>query len=555
MRLRSLGDIMPVTRLARFIILLALAGCVTFILGHSACASDRVFAYYYPWYANPAFDGYWFHWNDAGFTPPDDITSNYYPSLGAYSVNDSAARSQHMAWAAQAGVGIIVSSWWGRTSFENAAAPGVLDAAAAQGLKVCFHLEPYGGRTAASTRDDIAYIYSTYGSHPAFLRVSRPTKWGPSGAARGVFFVFAPGDITDANWRTMLNGIRGTGNDAIVLASGGVDWIDRCHFDGIYLYAHQVGSDGSDLASLSEQVSALNSIFCAGVGPGFIHTRIGGTINKPRTPAGYDTMWRYAVDAAPEWLGITSFNEWHEGTQIEPAVPKTIPEFTYLSYEGHYGRYGADAETIYITRTRAWVDALEHDYIFEDVWPVYWAFRQIEAIYREGITGGCLVTPLLYCPEARVTRGQIAAFLTRAMGLAPLSPGAPTFADVAPEHPFYGCIEALYDAGITAGCYYDPGPPEVRRYCPTSTVTRGQMSVFLARATGLSPVYPGVPTFEDVPADHPTFGYIEAIYAAAVTSGCYYNAGPPEIRRYCPTTSVSRAQMAMFLTRAFSIPL
>ena len=536
-----------VAALAACCLLLALCTCVV--------ASQRVFAYYYPWYANPTFDGHWFHWNDAGFNPPDDVTSNYYPVLGAYSVNDPAARAQHMTWAASAGIGVIVSSWWGRASFENAAALGVLDAAAAHGLKVCFHLEPYGGRTAASLRDDIAYIYATCGNHPAFLRVTRPTRWGSSGSPRGVFFVFAPGDITDANWRATLDAIRGTANDAIVLGSGGVDLINRCHFDGIYLYAYQVGSDGSDLASLKQQVLALNSIFCAGVGPGFINTRIGGTINKPRSPAQYDTMWRYAVQTNPEWLGITSFNEWHEGTQIEPAIPKTIPGFTYLDYEGHYGRFGGAAQTAYVDRTAAWVDTLEHNYTFDDVWPVDWAFHEIEAIYREGITSGCADAPKRYCPSGAVTRAQMAVFIARAMGLAPLNPPTPTFEDVPPGSFAYGYIEAIYQAAVTAGCYYDPGPPEVRRFCATALVTRGQMATFLARATGLAPIYPPTPTFDDVPSNHPSFGYVEAIYAAGVTSGCSYDAGPPEVRRYCAATNLSRAAMAVFLTRAFAIPL
>ena len=48
-------------------------------------------------------------------------------------------------------------------------------------------------------------------------------------------------------------------------------------------------------------------------------------------------------------VSITSFNEWHEGTQIEPAIPNAITDFTYLSYE-------PDSPDIYLTLTRTWVD-------------------------------------------------------------------------------------------------------------------------------------------------------------------------------------------------------
>jgi glycoprotein endo-alpha-1,2-mannosidase len=46
----------------------------------------------------------------------------------------------------------------------------------------------------------------------------------------------------------------------------------------------------------------------------------------------YEEMMKNAVDTNPDFIGITSFNEWFEGTQIEPAVPKTIPSYTYEDY-------------------------------------------------------------------------------------------------------------------------------------------------------------------------------------------------------------------------------
>lgn len=53
-----------------------------------------------------------------------------------------------------------------------------------------------------------------------------------------------------------------------------------------------------------------------------------------------------AADADPDFIGITSFNEWHEGTQIEPAIPKEIPSYTYEDY-------GTDTDPLfYIIKTR-----------------------------------------------------------------------------------------------------------------------------------------------------------------------------------------------------------
>jgi hypothetical protein len=60
------------------------------------------------------------------------------------------------------------------------------------------------------------------------------------------------------------------------------------------------------------------------------------------------------------------------------------------------------------------------------------------------------------------------------------APATATFTDVPTSHPFFRFIEALVDAGITAGC--NVSPP---RYCPDTFVTRGQMAVFISKALGL----------------------------------------------------------------------
>jgi hypothetical protein len=91
-----------------------------------------------------------------------------------------------------------------------------------------------------------------------------------------------------------------------------------------------------------------------------------------------------------------------------------------------------------------------------------------------GITEGC--APRRFCPDDRVTRGQMAAFLGRALKLpAPATPIV--FAD-ARGHLFEGAISRLAHAGITVGC----NPPTNNRFCPDSFVTRGQMAAFLVRA-------------------------------------------------------------------------
>ena len=98
-------------------------------------------------------------------------------------------------------------------------------------------------------------------------------------------------------------------------------------------------------------------------------------------------------------------------------------------------------------------------------------------------------------------------------------------------------IEWLYNAGITTGC-----SPTL--FCPTARVTRAQMALFLDRALDL----PAATTdyFDD---DDGKTGEvsINALAKAGITGGC----GP---RRFCPSSYVTRAQMAMFLDRALALP-
>jgi glycoprotein endo-alpha-1,2-mannosidase len=315
------------------------------------------------------------HWQQNNHVPPDDIASNYFPKLGAYSSNDRAVVDQHMAWIAQAGVGVVVTSWWGIGSYEDQAVPMLLDSAAAHGLKVAFAIEGMesGRVTVSQVKSEIEYIYKKYGSHQAFFRVSRPTKYGPSSNPRGVFYIFNAMGIHDGKrnatpeeWRRMLDSIRGTPFDAFVLGQpADMSWIDAAHFDGLFTYDVFPDPDPNQPQTLPNQFRSLNAevarrggMFVPSVGPGYVDRRAKGT-NRFKDRANgrrYDEYWERAIDSGAEWITITSFNEWHEGTQIEPAVPKSIPGFTYLNYEGAYELRGAQAELAYIERTRQMVD-------------------------------------------------------------------------------------------------------------------------------------------------------------------------------------------------------
>jgi glycoprotein endo-alpha-1,2-mannosidase len=70
----------------------------------------------------------------------------------------------------------------------------------------------------------------------------------------------------------------------------------------------------------------------------------------------YDDWWKRVIASNPDAVAIISFNEWHEGTQIEPSIPITEGRYRYLSYEGAYGKTGTTSHESYLRRARRWID-------------------------------------------------------------------------------------------------------------------------------------------------------------------------------------------------------
>ena len=175
----------------------------------------------------------------------------------------------------------------------------------------------------------------------------------------------------------------------------------------------------------------------------------------------------------------------------------------------------------------------------------------IKAFYDTGITVGCSQTPKLYCPDNPVTRGEMAVFIERALGnFSPTPSPSGMFTDV--PYPglesFTPFIEQYYNDGLTVGCSQSP-----LMYCPQNNVTRGEMAVFIERALGnFAPTPSPTGMFTDVP--YPGLEsftpFIEQFYNDGITVGCSQSP-----LKYCPQNNVTRGEMAVFIVRAFGIPL
>jgi hypothetical protein len=173
-------------------------------------------------------------------------------------------------------------------------------------------------------------------------------------------------------------------------------------------------------------------------------------------------------------------------------------------------------------------------------------YRFVETLLHTGVTGGCGGSN--FCPSGSTTREAMAVFVLVAKEGAGYTPPActtPIFADVPATSPFCRYVEELYRRGVVGGCGVNP-----LRYCPTAVATREQMSVFLLRTLdpAMNPPACTVKPFEDVPVESPFCRWITQLVQMGITGGCAQGL-------YCPTGTVTRDQMGVFLTTTFSLLL
>jgi len=183
---------------------------------------------------------------------------------------------------------------------------------------------------------------------------------------------------------------------------------------------------------------------------------------------------------------------------------------------------------------------------FTDVPTTNIYYRFIETLLHRGVTGGC--GPTSYCPSSAVSRDQMSVFVLAAKegaGYQPPACGTPIFNDVPATSPYCRYIEELARRNAVTGCGGGS-------YCPTSPVTREQMSIFVLKTLdpAINPpaCVPGSEMFTDMPASSAFCRFVEELVRRNVVSGC-----APGL--YCPTQSVTREQMGVFISGTFGLTL
>ena len=289
--------------------------------------------FYYPWYSTPARDGHWAHWYVQGTDGNAALSTPYYPARGLYSSSNAKVVNAHMREIAATGVRTVIVSWWGFGSAEDERLPLVTSAAGQHGLSIAIHIEPYRGRTPASAAADIA----------------RLARLGYTD-----FYVYEADRDPASGWAEALASPDLAGLDDLRVF-GHTHLVGRAKasgFDGLYTY-DVVTWNGNTFARVCSQAHRIGLLCAPSVGPGYdARLTRGDVVVRPRNRgATYDRMWRTAVRAKPDVVTITSYNEWQEGTQIEPARLQVERP----GYEGAWGKRGVAAQRAYLEATARWV--------------------------------------------------------------------------------------------------------------------------------------------------------------------------------------------------------
>jgi len=286
-------------------------------------------AFFYPWFQHP-------DWNSSRLRDqPLYQYSMEYP--------DEIARSLHDARGA--GLDGVIVSWRGDTDWNDRRLQYVLDDAQTLGLKVSILVETLWATegpdgtvkplNADKMRRWIEKAFDVFAPHPAFLRTG----------GRPVVFVYLADSFTQEDWRAIVASLRQTRRNVFLMA----DTLDSGFlesFDGAFTYA-TVGVPQAalerfyaDQALRTQSYNLLSGgerrVDAATVSPGYDDSLLNRdtAMVVDRVSGGFfESQWSAAVAARPDWILVTSWNEFWENTHIEPSV-----------------RYGRQ----YQLRTRAW---------------------------------------------------------------------------------------------------------------------------------------------------------------------------------------------------------
>jgi uncharacterized protein YraI len=293
-----------------FVILTLLAGLVSFIPSSSPALADNsplVLAFYYAWYDQNT-------WSSG--LPADQ-------PIQPYTSSDSDTIERHVSQAQSAGIDALIQSWYGPQEVDNQTESNfrrLLDIAATKGFYAAVDFETTGPffPDQASIVEALGHLLEVHAQHPAYLHYQ----------GKPVVFFWRQQRFSVDEWADIRAQVD-PDHDSLWIAEG-VDISYQAVFDGHHLYSiawspdvERTLDDWAFRVRQYETQNGTNRLWVATVMPGYDDTRTDrqDTFAVDRQGGNfYLESWSAAAASRPDWIIITSFNEWIEGTMIEPSL-------------------------------------------------------------------------------------------------------------------------------------------------------------------------------------------------------------------------------------------
>jgi hypothetical protein len=274
-------------------------------LSARADAERLVLAFYYAWYDQKTWT--------SGQVPDVPLT----PYVSA----DPEAMTRQIDQAQSAGIDGFVLNWWGKGNQTEKNLKTLLDIAAQKGFRVAVDFDinsPFMGGT-GSYAENLRHLHATHAAHSAYLRYQ----------GRPVVFFYNVSRYPVSTWQS-LRDQADPARQAIWIAEG-TDVSYLSVFDGHHLYSITWPNripPAQTLPKWGDRVRKYNrehgtaKLWVATVMPGYDDRKVRPGSGFVRSRDGgeyYRQCWQAAIDSKPNWVIINSFNEWPEGSYIEPS--------------------------------------------------------------------------------------------------------------------------------------------------------------------------------------------------------------------------------------------
>lgn len=311
----------------------------------------KVLAFHYAWYGTPWGTGAireWLGWNSAGYDPEKVVRGRResatpcFPLDGLYDSGSEYTIRRQIYQAKQAGIDGFIVSWWGfpdRIGLSKEDRRYKVALSSDYTLEKMLDLAPddfsvtlyyenavYGEKNVAENIvEDFVRILEKYGKHPRWLTADNKPVIVVYGRVFNQIREKYEDDI--AVWQRVRKEVMERGYDVFIIG----DSLDPKYvdvMDGLHTY-NPIGftTRGIDLEPLykriSEELHKKVKLFAATVTPGFDNYLVRGVdrLFEPRQNGRYYIdSWNTALKCNPDWIFITSWNEWYENSQIEPSI-------------------------------------------------------------------------------------------------------------------------------------------------------------------------------------------------------------------------------------------